>query len=94
MTVNYRKITVSYNKLFKLLIDKGIRKGELAVITGISPSSVAKLGKGANVNVDVLVRICQELNCTMDDIMEIAPKAADQHNQEQIPSEIVEPCCN
>jgi len=94
MTVNYRKITVSYNKLFKLLIDKGLKKGQFALITGISPSSVAKLGKGANVNVDVLVRICQELNCTMDDIMEIAPKVADQHNKEQFPSKIVEPCCH
>ena len=48
----------SYNKLFKLLIDRGINKKTLREMSGISATSVAKLGKGGNVNTDVLLRIC------------------------------------
>ena len=64
----------NYNKLFKLLIDKGMKKGELARASGVSDSSIAKLGRGENVNVDILVRLCRTLDCTMDDIMEIRPR--------------------
>lgn len=60
----------SYNKLFKLLIDKGINKKALREMSGISATSVAKLGKGGNVNTDVLLRICDALNCDVGDIME------------------------
>ena len=60
----------SYNKLFKLLIDRGINKKTLREMSGISPSSVAKLGKGNNVNTDVLLRICAALKCDVGDIME------------------------
>ena len=66
-------MTVKFNKLFKLLIDKDMQKGELVRQAGISSSSMAKLKKGANVNVEVLVRICRVLDCTFDDIMEIPP---------------------
>ena len=60
----------SYNKLFKLLIDRGINKKALREMSGISPTSVAKLGKGSNVNTDVLLRICAALKCDVGDIME------------------------
>ena len=60
----------SYNKLWKLLIDRGINKKTLREMSGISATSVAKLGKGANVNTDVLLRICDALNCDVGDIME------------------------
>ncbi len=60
----------SYNKLWKLMIDRGIKKKTLREMSGISPTSVAKLGKGANVNTDVLLRICNALNCDVGDIME------------------------
>ena len=60
----------SYNKLWKLLIDRGINKKTLREMSGISATSVAKLGKGGNVNTDVLLRICDELNCDVGDIME------------------------
>ena len=63
----------SYNKLFKLLIDRKMKKGELAAAAGISGSSLAKLGRGENVNVDILVKICRVLNCEMNDIMELNP---------------------
>lgn len=60
----------SYNKLWKLLIDRGINKKTLREMSGISATSVAKLGKGGNVNTDVLLRICDALNCNVGDIME------------------------
>lgn len=61
---------VSYNKLWKLLIDKGINKKDLMKITGISSSSIAKLTKGQNVTTDVLCKICEALDCDFKDIME------------------------
>ena len=63
----------SYNKLFKLLIDRGINKKTLREMIGISATSVAKLGKGGNVNTDVLLRICGALKCDVGDIMEFIP---------------------
>ena len=61
----------SYNKLWKLLIDKNMNKKKLREITGISSASMAKLGKGENVTTDVLLRICKGLYCDISDIMEI-----------------------
>lgn len=65
----------SYNKLFKLLIDKGIKKKELCEMAGISATSIAKLGHGSNVNTEVLWKICKALNCDVGDIMEFVPDA-------------------
>lgn len=61
---------VSYNKLWKLLIDKGLNKQELINISGISTASVAKLTKGQNITTDVLCKICKALDCDFGDIME------------------------
>ena len=66
-------MAVSYNKLWKLLIDKNMKKKELGEVAGISNSLIAKLGKNENVTVDVLVRICTALDCGIDDIMELIP---------------------
>ena len=66
-------MAVSYNKLWKLLIDKNMKKKELGEAAGISNSLIAKLGKNENVTVDVLVRICTALDCGIDDIMELVP---------------------
>ncbi len=63
----------SYNKLWKLLIDKNMKKKELGEAAGISNSLIAKLGKNENVTVDVLVRICTALDCRIEDIMELIP---------------------
>lgn len=68
---------ISYNKLWKLLIDKGINKTELHELTGISQSTIVKLSKGENVNTDVLARICFSLNCGISDICEIIKENAD-----------------
>ncbi len=61
----------SYNKLWKLLIDKNLSKKELAEKSGISVTSVSKLSKGANVNTDILLKICIALECDITDIVEI-----------------------
>ena len=66
-------MAVSYNKLWKLLIDKNMTKKELGEAAGISNSLIAKLGKNENVTVEVLVKICAALDCNIDDIMEILP---------------------
>ena len=65
--------TVSYKKLRKLLIDKNMKKKDLEAAANISNYTVGKLNQGKNVNVDILVRICIALDCTMDDIMVIIP---------------------
>jgi len=62
---------ISYNKLWKLLIDKGMNKQKLREISGISSASVAKLGKGENITTEVLLRICTALKCDICDIMEV-----------------------
>ena len=65
-------MSASYKKLFKLLIDRDIKKKELAERAGISISTITKMGKdGAVVSSDVLVKICTALDCTVDDIFEI-----------------------
>ena len=65
---------ISYNGLWKLLIDKNMKKTELRVATGISSGTLAKLGKNESVTTDVLVRICRTLNCDIGDIMEVLPE--------------------
>ncbi len=64
---------VSYNKLWKLLIDKEMNKTDLRMVAGISSGTLAKLGKNESVTTDILVRICHALNCDIGDIMEILP---------------------
>lgn len=67
-------MAASYKKLFKLLIDREMKKKELAKAAGVSVATITKMGKdGAVVSSDVLVKICTALNCTMDDIVEIVP---------------------
>ncbi len=61
----------NYKKLWHLLIDRGMKKRELCNLAGVSATSLAKLAKGENVNTVILVRICQALNCNIQDIMEI-----------------------
>lgn len=61
----------SYNKLWKLLIDRGMNKSQLRELSGISSSSIAKLGKNKNVTTEVLLKICKALDCDVSDIMEI-----------------------
>ena len=64
---------ISYNKLWKLLIDRKMNKQDLKKATGVSSASIAKLGKGENITTDVLMKICKVLDCDITDIMEIVP---------------------
>lgn len=67
-------MNVSYKKLWKLLIDKGMKKRELQSLAEISGSSIAKMGKGENINTILLVKICKALHCELSDIMELENK--------------------
>ena len=66
-------MAVSYKKLWKLLIDRDMKKKDLCALAGISPASVTKMGKNGHVTTEVLLKICTALNCGVDDIMEIIP---------------------
>lgn len=61
---------ISYNKLWKMLIDKNMNKQDLKEQSGVSAASIAKLGKGENITTDVLLKICEALDCDLNDIME------------------------
>lgn len=64
-------MAISYKKLWKLLIDKEIKKKDLAKMAGLSSYTLNKLNKGENVNSETLAKICKALNCGFDDIMEL-----------------------
>ena len=64
-------MAISYKKLWKLLIDRDMKKKDLVALSGISQSSITKMGKNENVNTEVLVRVCLALNCDIGDIAEI-----------------------
>ena len=64
-------MAVSYKKLWKLLIDKDIKKKDLSAMSGVSPATITKMGKNGHVTTEVLLRICTALACGIDDIMEI-----------------------
>ena len=68
---------MSYKKLWKLLIDKNMNKGDLQRLAGVSTSSIAKLSKGVNVQTDVLSRICYFLDCDISDIAEYERDSTD-----------------
>ena len=67
-------MAVSYKKLWKLLIDKDMKKKDLCEKAGIRSSSVTKMGKNGHVTTEVLLKICTALECQIDDIMEIIPE--------------------
>lgn len=64
-------MSVKYNKLWKLLIDRGMNKSDLGKAAKMSPNTIAKLGKNEKVSMDILIRICQVLECDVGDIMEV-----------------------
>lgn len=64
-------MAISYKRLWKLLIDKDMKKKDLQQLAGISSASITKLGKNENVNTDILQKICKSLGCDIADIMEM-----------------------
>ena len=65
-------MVISYNRLWKLLIDKKMNRRDLKSATGISTATIAKLGKGGNITTEILVKICEALDCDLNDIMELS----------------------
>ncbi|MFQ9338182.1 MAG: helix-turn-helix domain-containing protein [Varibaculum sp.] len=65
-------MTITFKPLWKLLIDRDMTREDLRQATGLSPATIAKLGKDGNITTDVLARICQTLNCDITDICEVA----------------------
>ena len=63
-------MTISYDKLWKLMIDKGINKSELREITGIGTNTLAKLSKNQPVSMEVLMKVCEKLDCDLTDVCE------------------------
>ena len=66
-------MTVSYKKLWHLLIEKDMKKQDLQKLARVSPATIAKLSKSENLNTDTLAKICKALNCDISDIMEMLP---------------------
>ena len=66
---------ISYKPLWKLLIDKDLKKKDLCELAGISPASVTKMGKCGHVTTETLEKICLALNCRVEDILELEPGA-------------------
>lgn len=74
-------MSISYKKLWKLLIDKDMKKKDLQSKAGISWSSVTKLSKGETVSMEVLMKVCCALNCDIGDIMELLPEEKNNDNE-------------
>ena len=64
-------MTISYKKLWKLLIDRDMKKKDLQQLAGVSSASITKLGKNENVNKEIIAKICTALKCDVSDIMEV-----------------------
>lgn len=67
-------MSVSYKKLWKLLIDKDLKKKDLEKLAGISNYTISKMNRGDNINTDTIVKVCRALNCSVEDIMEVLPE--------------------
>lgn len=70
---------ISYKKLWKILIDKDMKKKDLQAQSGVSWASVTKLSKGEPVSMEVLMKVCQALNCNIGDIMDFVPKEGENN---------------
>lgn len=75
-------MAVSYNRLFKLMIDKKMRKKDLCELAGVSTSTMCKMGRDEIVSLEVIDRICQKLNCGIDDVLEILPDSGTSKDAE------------
>ena len=64
-------MTVSYKKLWKILIDRDMRKEDLRLAAGLTTTTIAKLGRNETVHLDIVLKICKTLGCDIDDILEI-----------------------
>ena len=67
-------MAISYNRLWKLLIDRKMKKKDLVETAGVSWSTIVKMGRNEHVSTDIVVKICAALECDVDEVMEIVPK--------------------
>ena len=74
-------MTISYNKLWKLLIDKGMNKTQLGIAAGVSTSTISQLGKNKQISMDSMLKICKVLNCNIGDIVDVV-----EHTDQGLPS--------
>ena len=70
-------MAISYNKLWKLLVDKKMSKADLRKAVGMAPNTLTKMRKDEPVSLEIIIRICECLNCDISDVMELVPKEAD-----------------
>lgn len=77
-------MAVSYKRLFKLMIDKKIRKKDLCELAGVSTSTMSKMGRDEIVSLEVIDRICQKLNCNIEDVLEILPDSPDSRTSRDV----------
>ena len=75
-------MAISYNKLWKLLIDKNMKKKDLQRLSSVSSATVTKLGRNENVNTEIPQKICAALNCDICDIMEFVPDAVSEDRRQ------------
>jgi putative transcriptional regulator len=85
-TMEDDNMAISYKPLWKLLIDRNMKKKDLVAVAGISQSSVSKMGRGENINTETLNRICTALNCGVADVMEVIPDVGSlvPHSEKQL----------
>lgn len=76
-------MAISYNKLWKLLIDKGMTKTQMRLQADISTTTLAKLGKNETVSMDVLLKLCKLLDCNVGDIMDVINEEASNGNKQK-----------
>ena len=77
-------MAVSYNRLFKLMIDRKMRKKDLCELAGVSTSTMSKMGRDEIVSLEVIDRICQKLNCNVEDVLEILPDSPDNGTSKNV----------
>ena len=76
-------MAVSYKKLWKLLIDKDLKKKDLCTMAGVSSASITKMGKNGYVTTEILVKICQALECNIGDIMDVVDDGLEGNTKKQ-----------
>ena len=86
------KTQFSYNRLWKMLIDRNIQKQELQKMSEVSAASIAKMGRCENVTTDVLLRICEALDCKVEDIMERVPCKKTESMNEKSEGKVISFC--
>ena len=77
-------MAVSYNKLFKLLIDKKMKKKELCELAGVSASTIGKMGRGEPVSIEMVEKICLALGCTADDVLDFIQESPDNGTADNV----------